>query len=113
MEKIVEVKSSSADDIYEVTLKNIDGIISLNCTCKAGIVKQKCKHRLSLLEGDVSNLVSESDIPVVQEFLNSIEAGKLESLFSDLEEIEKEIKKLTNKKKKISKETWKKFSDGF
>lgn len=113
MEKIVEVKSSSNDDIYKVTLKNINGIISLNCTCKAGFVKQKCKHRISLLNNDYSNLVSESDIPIVQEFLETIEEGKLEKLFSDLVNIETEIEKLTIIKNKISKNTWIKFSDGF
>ncbi len=113
MERVVKVRSSSTDEIYEVTLRNLNGLVSLNCTCKAGIVKQKCKHRISLLEGDVTSLVSMEDVSVIQEFIDSIEVGKLNRLFYELDKIENELLILTNKKKKISKETWAKFSDGF
>lgn len=113
MERIVKVKSSSSSDIYQVILKNENGLVSLNCTCQAGIHKMICKHRTSLLEGDVSSLVSESDVPVVLEFIESIGEGKIENLFSGLFEIEEEIKKLNNLKKKIKKDIGFKFSNGF
>ncbi len=113
MEKIVKVKSSSSTEIYDVILKNENGIISLNCTCQAGIYKMICKHRTDLLNGNISSLVDESDIPVVEEFLNSIKDGKIDSLFAELTEIEKEIKKLNNKKKKIKKDISIRFCDGF
>jgi hypothetical protein len=113
MKKNVKVKSSSSSDIYQVTLKNENGLVSLNCTCQAGIHKMICKHRTSLLEGDVSNLLSESDTSVVLEFIESIEDVKIANLFSGLYEIEEEIKRLNNIKKKIRKDIGFKFSDGF
>jgi hypothetical protein len=113
MERIVKVKSSSSSDIYQVTLKNENGLVSLNCTCQAGIYRMICKHRTSLLEGDVSNLVLESDVPVVLEFIESVGEEKIENLFSGLFEIEEEIKRLNSIKKKIRKDIGFKFSDGF
>ena len=49
----------------------------------------------------------------MQEFLESISETKIESLFADLNTIEKEIKKLTDKKSKIKKEIGDRLSNGF
>ena len=113
MESIIKVKSSNSSDTYDVSLKNYNGVISLNCTCKAGIHKLWCKHRIELLNGDVSRLVDKEDIQIVEKFLNSIEGNKIDELFSDLYTIEAEIKKLNEAKKKIRKEVSFKLSNGF
>ena len=61
MEAIVKIKSSSSDEIYDVFLKNDNGMISLNCTCQAGKHRMICKHRTDLLDGNVSSLKFEKD----------------------------------------------------
>ena len=99
--------------MYDVTLKNENGIISLNCTCRAGVHKMICKHRVDLLNGNVSRLISEKDIQTAREFLDNIESGKVDSLFSELLTIEKEVEKLNMRKSKIKKDIGIKLSEGF
>ena len=113
MKEIVRIKSSSSSDIYEVTLSNAKGLISLSCTCSAGMYGMICKHRTSLLSGDVSNLPYKSDVGVVECFLNGIEKGKIDDLFAPLKDVEREIKDLNNKKKEIKNEIASKLSGGF
>jgi len=113
MEKIVKIKSSSSNETYDVTLKNVNGIISLKCTCQAGMYGMICKHRTDLLNGDISSLLNLSDGKVVEEFLNSIEKGKIENLFTELRDVEKEIEKLNKKKSQLKKEIANKMSEGF
>ena len=113
MEKTIKIKSSSSAEMYDVTLKNENGIFSLNCTCRAGIHKMICKHRVDLLNGDVSRLISEKDIQTAREFLDNIESGKVDSLFSELSVIEKEIEKLNKRKSKAKKDAGIRLSEGF
>jgi len=113
MRKIVKIKSSSSEEIYDVTLCNENGLISINCTCPAGIHSMICKHRTALLGGDISNLLKKSDEKAVSEFLNSIEVGKIDNLFAELVEIEKEIEKLNKKKSGLKKAIGRKLDEGF
>jgi len=113
MKKIVKIKSSSFAETYDVTLSNENGKISLNCTCQAGVHSMICKHRITLLNGDVSNVSKKSDIQVVEEFLNSIEVGKIDSLFAELIGIEKEIEKLNKTKSKLKRAIGFSLSKGF
>ena len=113
MRKVVKIISSSSEEIYDVTLCDENGLISLNCTCPAGIYSMICKHRIALLGGDISNLFKKSDEKVVKEFLNSVGVEKIDSLFIELREVEKELENLKKKKSKLQKEIGKKISEGF
>lgn len=117
MEKIVEVISDTSGELYEVSLKNENGILSFNCSCPSGMTKGICKHRKNLLDGDVSNLVNESDVFEIQVFLSSIEKSKIDNFFSELDKIEKqfdkEIRKLKKQKSDAKREFSKRFCDGF
>jgi hypothetical protein len=113
MEKSIAIKSSSSEGIYNVVFKIDNDLISINCDCKAGIMKTLCKHRLDLINGDVSAILYEADISKLTDFLNLIEKSKISNLYLELNAIESEIKKLDTLRKKMRKEIGFKFSNGF
>jgi len=113
MKRIIKVKSSSSAEMYDVILNNQDGLISLSCTCKAGVHKMLCKHRIDLLNGDTSKLSDANDIQFVEEFLNCIEIDKLDNIFSELMDVEKEIERLSKKRSKLRKDIGIKLNEGF
>ena len=76
MEYKFNIKSSSSDEIYAVTFK-FDKLITVNCTCQAGINKMLCKHRLNLIDGDITSLANQSDASVLPEVLNKIDKNKI------------------------------------
>jgi ABC-type antimicrobial peptide transport system ATPase subunit len=112
MEKIIQVKSSS-DEIYSVVFKFENDLLSINCNCKAGIVKMLCKHRLSLLEGDITDLNNISDKEELVKILNYIDKDKIKSLYNELNKVELDLKRLTNLRKNLRKDIGIKFSNGF
>lgn len=50
----------SQPEPYTVTFRKEGRNITATCTCQAGRNKMYCKHRLNLLVGDVTNLVSDN-----------------------------------------------------
>jgi SWIM zinc finger len=58
LELLVE---GSTGDHYTVTFTREDDNLRASCTCQAGQNRIHCKHRLSLLAGDVSNVAG--DLP--------------------------------------------------
>lgn len=109
----INIKSSSSDEIYTVTFAIENNLISINCNCKAGLVKTLCKHRLSLLDGDVSAIIDKSDIKALTDVLDKIDKTKIVELNSELNKVEKEISTLDALRKKLRKEIGLKFSNGF
>lgn len=61
MEKIIKIKSSSTNEIYDVVFKIENNLISINCNCRAGLVKTLCKHRLSLIDGDYTAILNKDE----------------------------------------------------
>jgi hypothetical protein len=113
MEYSFGVKSSSIDEIYTVTFKFEGDLTSINCTCPAGENRMLCKHRLNLIAGDLNAIANEQDILAIKEVVNKIDKNKIAELYTELNQVEKEIKKLNLKQKKLRKEIGFKFSDGF
>lgn len=50
----------SATEPYQISFWRIDENVNSSCTCIAGKNGLACKHRLNLLDGDVTNLISSS-----------------------------------------------------
>lgn len=48
----------SANDPYKVSFWRVGDDLKSSCTCQAGKNGLACKHRLNLLDGDLTNLVS-------------------------------------------------------
>lgn len=112
MEYKFDIKSSSSDEIYTVTFK-FDKLITINCNCQAGSLKMLCKHRLNLMDGDITSLSNPSDSTTLLEALSKIDKNKVSSLYTDLNTIEAEIKTLEATRKKLRKEIGFKFANGF
>lgn len=52
--------TGSRGDPYQITFEKISNTLRAFCSCKAGQNGQFCKHRESLMSGDVSNLISDN-----------------------------------------------------
>ena len=80
---------------YTVTFtKNAE--LHVSCTCAAGKVGQPCKHRLSILTGDVSSVVSDNqaDAHLLVHWLPNT---KLAAALAAVEEAEQELARAKKK----------------
>lgn len=50
----------STDEPYRVTFELNGSMLSAYCTCRAGEIGQHCKHRINLLKGDTTAVVSDN-----------------------------------------------------
>lgn len=63
---------------YDLIVDRINNIVSIICGCKAAKFGQLCKHRLAILEGDITNIVgSQEDILGVLEWIKNSDLPKL------------------------------------
>ncbi len=53
------VQGSRADP-YIITARRTGAGVTISCDCPAGERKQHCRHRLDLLDGDITSLSSEN-----------------------------------------------------
>lgn len=113
MEKNIKVASSSSEEIYTVSFKFENDVVSINCNCKAGLVKMLCKHRLNLLGGDISGMIDKTEESTLIDILSKIKKSKIPELCSKLDNIELKFKKLDIERKNLRKEIGLKFSNGF
>ena len=62
MEPIIFLVQGSAAEPYKVTFsKRTEGNLTAHCTCPAGKVGMHCKHRMNILLGDVTDIVSKNE----------------------------------------------------
>ena len=71
MPEINFMVKGSAEDPYEVTFLRNDDKLLVFCTCPAGENRRHCKHRVAIMNGSSSNIVSDNrdQIPTVQDWL--------------------------------------------
>lgn len=81
------VRSSSGPEVYEIVLSSVVGRTRMSCTCIAGQRNTLCKHRLAILHGDCTNLVSGEDM--VSDVGRLIAGTETQRLVSDLAELER------------------------
>lgn len=53
----IQVKSSSGDGGYNIFFGETDGKVRVTCSCQAGLNRMACKHRLSLIDGDIRAVI--------------------------------------------------------
>ncbi len=58
---IVILAKSSGDAPYDVIFAVTDNQLTVTCNCKAGILRQLCKHKTELIAGDHDRLFDPSD----------------------------------------------------
>lgn len=95
----------SAPEPYRVTFILRGANLTARCTCPAGMIGQYCKHRFSILAGDVSEVTSGDLVQLskVREWLpgTDVEAAMLE--ISRLEgEVDALKRKLSAAKKRLA-----------
>jgi uncharacterized Zn finger protein len=66
MERLEFIVEGSQGDRYTVAFEVSGGSANAFCTCPAGTNGQYCKHRLAILDGDVSRLLSGNTSDVVR-----------------------------------------------
>lgn len=60
MKEITFLVQGSAADPYRVQFRKDDTNLSAWCTCQAGEMGQYCKHRLRILAGETTGIVSDN-----------------------------------------------------
>lgn len=99
MEQVVFLVQGSAELPYSVTFSCRDtGNLTATCTCPAGVVKQYCKHRLNILMGDVTDIVSgnEESVHTVHSWFSG---SDVEVSLKEIQRLEEEMESF---KKKLS-----------
>ncbi|MGD0333906.1 MAG: hypothetical protein ABSA90_11715 [Xanthobacteraceae bacterium] len=89
----------SKGDVYDVEIDRAGDRISMSCTCEAGARGSYCHHRIELLRGDTSMLVS-NNRPVAAKLPTFIAGTKLEQAMAELiaaEKAQAEAKKLRDR----------------
>lgn len=95
----------SEPDAYVVIFTKTDDKLTATCTCRAGQLRQHCKHRTQLLFGQVDGLVSgnESEVPKLAEWLKGT---TLEHALSEIQDAERHLEEaqrnLATYKKRLS-----------
>lgn len=87
---------------YKVIFKANDGQIKASCTCRAGVMGQLCKHRLSILNGDSSAVVS-PNASEVADVVSWLEGSNLAEAISVAVQLEAEKKLLEERLKSAKK----------
>lgn len=93
------VRSSPGDGAYRLTANRIGLGIRFMCSCPAAENGTHCKHRLALLIGDLTSLVSE-DSNNVEELIKMVSCTSLANAILELTRLENEFEKA---KQKLSK----------
>jgi hypothetical protein len=91
---------------YEVVFRKIGTELKADCSCRAGINKILCKHRLSILNGDKSAVVSQNldQVAEVSSWLAGSAVGEAIAEVVSLESEKKAIEaKLKQAKKLLTK----------
>lgn len=68
MKIILKAKSSSGEP-YSVQFEFEEEKLKVHCTCKAGIMRTACKHRIPLLKSDL-NMLADDDVATVVKWSN-------------------------------------------
>lgn len=82
------VKGSSGNE-YTVVLARSGDKLSTSCTCSAGQNKQHCKHRISLLEGDLSNVVGDTSRVNLSQLSELVRGTDVERAIAEMRSAEK------------------------
>ena len=89
------VQSSSSDENYEVMFTKSSEKLSVSCTCTAAEHSQQCKHRLGLLDGNPTGIMSDNadDLDTVQKWLKGTPLEKAYHTLQRAIESEQKAKK--------------------
>lgn len=94
--------AGSQPDPYTVSFRFDGKTLSTECTCKAGLVGQSCKHRLGILSGTTTGIVSDnrSDVSNV---VSWVRGTPLEAALRELVDASDDHKRATGRLSKARK----------
>ena len=92
----------SAPEPYNVLFKKNGTNLTASCTCPAGIIGQYCKHRIRIILGDPSGIISNnlSEVSEIQNWLCGSDVEKALYLLREAEQQFEEAKKQVSLSKK-------------
>ncbi|MBL7180690.1 MAG: hypothetical protein ISS65_10855 [Desulfobacterales bacterium] len=101
MNSTILAKSSSHPETpYNVDFIINDGILSIYCSCPAGMYGQLCKHKTAFIECDKNMLFDISQEKILIDVVSTIKASPLFNEYSKFLRKKKEIEKKQRKLKK-------------
>ena len=105
MHSIDFLVQGSAPGPYHVTFKKAGSSLTAICTCPAGEVGQYCKHRLRILAGETTGIVSDNHA-AVSEVRSWLPGTDVELAILELEKVEQEFedarKRVSLSKKRLA-----------
>lgn len=87
---------------YKVVFKRNGSDLKARCSCRAGVIGQLCKHRLSILNGDARAVVSQNTDEVT-EVASWLQGSNIADAISEVIVLEAEKKLIEEKLKKAKK----------
>lgn len=105
-ELVFEVKGSAIDPYIVKFVNRGSDQITAFCSCPAGVNGQHCKHRLSIMRGQLKSVVvgEKSDVEVVKQWLSGTALEEAFLRMDDLQiQADKINKSLSGVKKTVSK----------
>lgn len=84
--RIEFIVQGSAPEPYRVSFWRVGDNVKSSCTCQAGKNGRACKHRIALLEGDITNLVSEDlgSFELLKQMLEGSDVGAALKALADI-----------------------------
>lgn len=97
---VFKVKGSQPEP-YTVTFTRSGSNITATCTCRAGVMKSHCKHRVNLLLGDITGITDGHD--QLPDLMGLIQGSDVEAALNHLMEAEKQLQTAKTNRSKAAK----------
>lgn len=98
---ILNAKSDSSDEVYQVTFRFENGKVAVRCGCPAGELLQMCKHKRELCLGQAKRLADQQQLSLLQTTYEKLQKTKFFNLYQELENYQKQIEE---QKKELTKQ---------
>ena len=99
--KITVRAKSSGGEAYDVDFLFEEGTLQAHCTCKAGIMRRACKHRLALLKGDQKMLANLSQADQLATVVQWADEAGFPALLQQLDGAEAQFTRAQGEVKKM------------
>ena len=101
--KITLKAKSSSGEPYDVDFLSEKGALQAHCTCKAGIMRTACKHRLAFLKGDQKMLADPSQADQLATVVQWANQAGFPALLQQLADAEAQVSRAQRDVKKMKK----------
>ncbi len=99
-----------SEGIYTVTFSREGTNLTAICSCPAGEYGMHCKHRIALMQGDTSAIISKNKGDI-KKVLDMVKGSDIEEILADVIKIGKQLEELQERFTKKKKELARKLND--